>query len=36
MGDVVKAPHPALAALAVTLSPLVTPLWLLLCFGLWS
>lgn len=36
MGDVVKAPHPALVAMAVALSPLVTPAWFLLCFGLWS
>ncbi len=36
MGHVVRAPRPELVALAVALSPLLTPLWLLLCFGLWS
>ena len=36
MGDVVKAPHPALVALTVALSPLISPLWLLICLWLWS
>lgn len=36
MGDVVRAQHPVLVAIVVTLSPLVTPLWFLLCLGLWS
>lgn len=32
----VRAPHPALVAIAVALSPLVMPAWLLLCLGMWS
>ena len=36
MGDVVTAPHPALAALAIVLSPIAVVAWFMLCFGLWS
>lgn len=36
MGDVVRAPHPTLVAIAIALSPLVTLLWFLLCLGPWS
>lgn len=35
MGDVVRAPHPIVVALAVALSPLVTPACLVLILGMW-
>lgn len=36
MGDVVRAPHPALVGAAIVLSPVATALWFLLCAGAWS